>query len=192
VDVPGRAHVAIEVTTLRRVATGDLSAAELSAIRALCDEAWNDPVEPFTDEDWAHALGGVHVLVGDAGEMLSHGSVVPRTLRTGGVDLATGYVEAVATWLAHRRRGHGTAVMREITAYVDETFVLGALATGVPSFYERLGWVRWTGPTAVRVDGGERPTPEEDGAILVRFTPTSPDLDPAAPLSCDWRPGDVW
>jgi aminoglycoside 2'-N-acetyltransferase I len=42
------------------------------------------------------------------------------------------------------------------------------------------------------VDGGERRTPDEDGGVLVRLTPSSPDLDPAAPLSCDWRPGDVW
>ena len=36
-------------------------------------------------------------------------------------------------------------------------------------------------------------TPEEDGLVMVRRTPTTPsDLDLDAPISCDWRPGDVW
>jgi aminoglycoside 2'-N-acetyltransferase I len=35
-------------------------------------------------------------------------------------------------------------------------------------------------------------TPEEDGAVMVRMTPTTPELDLTAPISCDWRPGDVW
>jgi aminoglycoside 2'-N-acetyltransferase I len=44
----------------------------------------------------------------------------------------------------------------------------------------------------VLVDGDVRPTPEEDGAVLVRFTPSSPPLDVSGPISCDWRRGDVW
>jgi aminoglycoside 2'-N-acetyltransferase I len=180
------------MTSVRRVRSGDLTRDELAAIRALCDAAWAGPGDPFGDDDWQHGLGGVHVLVEDGGEILAHGSVVPRTLRTGEIDVATGYVEAVATWPAHRRRGHGTSVMREVTALVDGAFALGALCTSVPGFYERLGWTRWTGPTSVRVDGGERPTPEEDGGVLIRMTRSSPPLDPSAPISCDWRPGDVW
>ena len=35
-------------------------------------------------------------------------------------------------------------------------------------------------------------TPEEDGLVMA-CTPTTPsDLDLDAPISCDWRPGDVW
>jgi aminoglycoside 2'-N-acetyltransferase I len=180
------------MTSLRRVPTSDLTPEERDAIRALCDAAWGGPDQTFDDDDWQHALGGVHVLVQDAGEILAHASVVPRTLHTGGLDVATGYVEVVATWPAHQGRGHGTAVMREVNDHVDRSFALGALSTGVPAFYGRLGWIPWTGPTSVRVDGGERRTPDEDGGVLVRLTPSSPDLDPAAPLSCDWRPGDVW
>jgi aminoglycoside 2'-N-acetyltransferase I len=82
--------------------------------------------------------------------------------------------------------------MRALTAIVDEGFALGGLCTGLPAFYERLGWMRWTGPTSVRTEAGERPTPGEDGLVMVRLTPASPGLDPSAPISCDWRPGDVW
>ena len=180
------------MTSVRLAPAGDLTPGVLRAIRSLCDAAWADEDEAFGDEDWRHALGGLHAVLEDEGEIVAHGSVVPRTLRVGGVDTPTGYVEAVATLPNLRRRGYGSAVMRELTTYIDATYPLGALSTGVPSFYERLGWTRWMGPTSVLVDADIRPTPEEDGAILVRFTPTSPPLDPGGPISCDWREGDVW
>ena len=44
----------------------------------------------------------------------------------------------------------------------------------------------------MRTDDGDRRTPEEEGDILVLETPAWPGLDVTAPLSCDWRPGDVW
>ena len=66
------------------------------------------------------------------------------------------------------------------------------LGTGRHRFYERLGWQTWRGPTSVRAPEGMQRTPDEDGYILVLTTPSSPPLDPAAPISCDWRVGDVW
>jgi len=178
--------------SLRLVDTGDLTTDEVRAIRALCDAAWAVGDEAFGDEDWHHALGGVHAVCRDGGEIVAHGSAVPRTLRAGGVDVPTGYVEAVATLPGHRRRGHGSAVMRELTAHIDATYPLGALSTGVPAFYERFGWQLWSGPTSVLVGGVARRTPEEDGAVMVRFTPSAPPIDPSGPISCDWREGDVW
>ncbi len=82
--------------------------------------------------------------------------------------------------------------MREVDEYIDQTFQLGALGTGSFAFYERLGWVVWNGPTFVRTNSGVIRTGEEDGNVLVRLTPTSPKLDLSAPISCDWRSGDVW
>jgi len=35
-------------------------------------------------------------------------------------------------------------------------------------------------------------TPADDGYILVLPTPSSPHFDLTAPISCDWRRGDVW
>jgi aminoglycoside 2'-N-acetyltransferase I len=179
------------VTPVRLVATRDLTPGELHTIRALCDAAW--PNGHFGDDDWDHALGGMHAVYADDGEVVAHGSVVPRMLRADGVDVRTGYVEAVATLPGRQRRGFGSAVMRALTEHVDATYALGALCTGVePTFYERLGWRLWDGPTSVVVDGVVRRTPEEDGTVMVRFTRSSPSLDPSQPISCDWRAGDVW
>jgi aminoglycoside 2'-N-acetyltransferase I len=169
-----------------------LTAAELAAIRRLLDDAWADDPEPFDDDDWHHSIGGVHVVLEEDGAIVSHASVVARELETSGHRLPTGYVEAVATARAYRRRGRGSAVMRAVGEHVDRTFRLGALGTGLIAFYERLGWVAWRGPTFVRTASGPARTPEEDGYVLVRLTPSSPPLDLAAPISCDWRPGDAW
>jgi aminoglycoside 2'-N-acetyltransferase I len=83
--------------------------------------------------------------------------------------------------------------MRTATAFIDEHHELGALGTDLFDFYERLGWERWRGPLSVRIETGPVRTPEEDGFVMFRRTPATPsDLDPGEPLSCEWRPGDVW
>jgi aminoglycoside 2'-N-acetyltransferase I len=180
------------VAVVRRVASDELSPELVAVLRDLSTAAWADRSEAFTDQDWDHAVGGVHFILEEDGSIVAHTSVVDRELHTSGHHLPTGYVEAVATRPAHQRRGHGSALMREVGAYIDQTFHLGALDTGSPAFYEALGWVVWKGPTFVRTDAGLIRTSEEDGQVLVRLTPTTPDLDLSAPISCDWRPGDVW
>jgi aminoglycoside 2'-N-acetyltransferase I len=178
---------------LRRLATGDLTTPEITALRSLLVAAFgSDDHERFTDDDWAHAIGGTHFVLDLDGAIASHASVVEREIRVGGRPLRTGYVEAVATATASRGLGLGSIVMADVTAWIRERFELGALGTGRQRFYERLGWRRWTGPSLVRTPDGDRPTAEDDGFILVLSTPSSPPLDRAASITCDWRPGDVW
>jgi aminoglycoside 2'-N-acetyltransferase I len=179
--------------TIRLARTTDLTAAETATLRALFDAAWSAKDGEFSEDDWRSATGGVHILLEVEGRIRSHASIVDRVLETGGSALRTGYVEAVATWPVDQQRGHATSVMRAVGAFVHERFELGALDTGIDSFYERLGWERWRGPTAVRTERGVIGTPEEDGLVMVIRTATTPaDLDLDAPISCDWRPGDVW
>ena len=177
---------------VRRIASDELLSGEVAVLRNLFDAAWRDDADEFTGEDWDHAAGGIHFILEEGGAIVAHASVVERELHTGGHRLATGYAEAVATWPIHQGRGHGSALIREVDEYIDRAFQLGALDTGSPAFYERLGWVVWKGPTFVRTGSGLIRTAEEDGNVLVRLTPTSPELDLRAPISCDWRPGDVW
>lgn len=177
---------------VRRVESDDLRAEEIAALRDLFDAAWRNKDAEFTDEDLMHAFGGVHFIVEQEGRIVSHGSVIARELHTADHRLTTGYVEAVATLPSRQGRGHGSTVMRAIGEHIDQTFQLGALDTGIPGFYEPFGWFVWKGPTFVRMDVGREPTPDEDGSVLVHRTPTTPDIDPTAPLSCDRRPGDPW
>lgn len=176
--------------------TDQLDAAEINAIRALMTAAFgDDPDEAFDDDDWAHAIGGTHVLLDIDGELVAHASVVARELYIGGRPIRTGYVEAVATAPEHQGTGLGTAVMGEIAAVIADAYELGALGTGSHGFYERLGWQTWRGPSSVRAPEGDRRTPDEDGYIMVLRVPRTPDWLPEgldAPISCDWRLGDVW
>ena len=178
---------------LRRLTTEELSGSEVSAIRELMVAAFGtDDEERFTDDDWQHAIGGLHFVLDDAGEIISHASVVERELHVAGRPLRTGYVEAVATAPPSQGEGHGSRIMREVGSYIRDRFELGALGTGSHGFYQRLGWFAWRGPTLVRTARGEERTPTEDGDILVLTTPSTPALDNSSPISCDWRPGDVW
>jgi aminoglycoside 2'-N-acetyltransferase I len=176
---------------VRRLASDELLPKDVENLRWLFDAAWDDD-DAFTEEDWDHAMGGLHFLLEEEGAIVAHASVVERELHTSGHRLATGYVEALATSPLHQRRGYGSSVLREVNEYIDETFRLGALGTGGFSFYERQGWMVWKGLTFVRTDSGLVRTADEDGYVLVRLTPTSPALDLTAPISCEWRPGDVW
>jgi hypothetical protein len=83
--------------------------------------------------------------------------------------------------------------MEAVDAYIVAGFELGALGTGRHTFYQRLGWRTWLGPSSVRAPDGDQPTPDEDGDILVLETPSTPSpLDLTLPISCDPRPGDAW
>jgi aminoglycoside 2'-N-acetyltransferase I len=174
------------------VRTADLSEAEIRAIRRLLWAAFPPGDDGITEDDWQHALGGVHFLVELDGEIVAHAAIVERALEVAGQPLRTGYVEAVATKPSRQGRGLGTLVMLDFASHLDGAFELGALGTGSHHFYERLGWRTWRGPTSVRTKDGPRPTPGEDGYILVLTTAASPALDLESPISCDWRPGDAW
>ena len=179
--------------SLRRLPTSALTPIELAAIRTVIDEAFGDDEEErFTDADWDHAVGGMHFVLDLHGEIVAHASVVERLLEIDHRPVRTGYVEAVAVAPAHQGAGYGSSLMIDVTTWVADRFELGALGTGGHRFYERLGWQTWLGLSYVRAPDGVRRTPDEDGFILVLATPTSPPFRLTDPISCDWRPGDVW
>ena len=180
-------------SVVRLVRTPDLTPSELLGIRALLAAAFGDDEdERFTDDDWQHALRGMHFVLELDGALVGHAAVVERTLELDGRTLRTGYVEAVAVAPGLQGGGHGSVVMTAVTDWIRTRFELGALGTGRHGFYERLGWQTWQGPSSVRTPEGARRTPDEDGYIMVLATPASPPLDLTAPIACDWRPGDVW
>ena len=180
---------------IRRCSSDELTEGDTSRIRELLWAAFaEDEHGGFTEDDWIHAIGGTHFLAVDTdGTIVSHASVVERAIEVDGVPIHTGYVEAVATDPSRQRRGHGTAMMREVNHHVDVGFELGMLGTGSQPFYERLGWRTWQGPSSVRTPRGEERTPEEDGYLMYLRTRSTPaTLNDTSPISCEWRAGDVW
>ena len=174
---------------LHSAATDTLSSRFLHDIRMLLDTAF---AGDFTDEDWAHAIGGMHVWLIDSVGLIGHGSLVERTVVCSGQPLHVGYVEAVATAEAHRRKGYGTMVMKRLCELIRQRYELGALSTGTHGFYELLGWERWRGPTFVNGPRGRERTLEDDGGVMILRTSRSPVLDVTGHIVCDWREGDVW
>jgi aminoglycoside 2'-N-acetyltransferase I len=163
---------------IRVAATAELDTDTLAAIRALLEDVF---AGDFTEHDWHHCLGGVHALAYDGDRLVGHGSLVERRLSCDGQELRTGYVEGLGVLAAVRGRGFGAAVMRPLEERIRDGCALGALGAtdeAVP-FYERRGWVKWTGPT----------DPDGEGAVYV--LPVEP-IDLTGTLVADWREGDVW
>ncbi len=176
------------MTELRIAHTADLDTATRKAARALLDDVFDD----MTDDDWEHALGGVHALVWEGAELIGHASVIQRRLLNGGRALRTGYVEAVGVRADRRGRGHGAAMMDALERVVRGAYELGALgATDAGAvFYVPRGWQLWQGPSSALTPAGIKRTEEEDGCIYV--LPVEVPLDLSSELTCDWRDGDPW
>lgn len=174
---------------VRSFATGEATASDLRRIRELMDTAFEGE---FTEEDWTHTIGGLHVVVEDAENLMAHASVIQRTIEIAGRPFRTGYAEGVATAPDQQGRGFGSMAMREIGSVIRSRYEMGALATDRQPFYERLGWERWRGTTFVRTASGLRRTPGDDDAVMVlRFGP-SEHVDLSESISCQERPGDHW
>lgn len=177
------------MVTLHAAPTADLSASFLHDLRTLLDAAFDGD---FTDDDWAHALGGVHLWLMGPDGLIGHGSVVERNFVCSGQLLRVGYVEAVATAPAHQRQGHGSMLMARIGEWIGERYALGGLSTGTDAFYRTFGWEHWRGPTFVDGPHGRERTPDDDGGVMILRTSRSPRLDLDGEIVCDWRAGDVW
>lgn len=153
----------------------------------LCTAAYQeDFVEGFK------VLGpGVHVIGRLDGRIVSHAMWVDRLLQPGtSQPLRTAYVEAVATDPAFQGRGFATEVLERVAVEI-RNYELGGLSPARPSLYARLGWELWRGPLYIRTPTGRDSTPGESVMIL-RLERTPADLDLDAPLSAEWRIGELW
>lgn len=169
--------------------TADLDRATLQAARSLLDAAF---AGDFSDDDWDHALGGVHALAWDGDRLAGHASLVQRRLLHGGRALRAGYVEGVGVHPDQRRRGHAMALMEALERVLRGAYDLGALSATdqAAALYARRGWRRWQGPTSVLTPSGIARTEDDDDAVHV--LPLAVPLDLTGELTCDWRDGDVW
>jgi aminoglycoside 2'-N-acetyltransferase I len=174
---------------LERSTTAALPRSLLGALRELLELAY---LGDFSADDWAHALGGLHVLAWDGALLVGHGALVPRTLLTAGRAWHTGYVEAVAVRPSHRRRGLASAIMERLEEDLRANFELGALSPSddALALYRARGWQPWRGPTFASAGAHATRTPDEDGNVYVFVVRATPPFD--GELTCDARSGDPW
>lgn len=171
--------------------TAGLGTQRLAQLLDLFRACWADG--GFSTDDLAHALGGRHFLVEADGRVVSHASVVPRTLWLDDAIVQAGYVEAVATHPSRRREGLASRLVSAANAHIEAHYELGVLSTSAHALYERLGWRRWAGETWVREgDGTLTRTVDEDDGIMVLATARTAGLALDGRLACERRPGDAW
>lgn len=169
--------------------TEALSAPRLRELRAWLISAFDGD---FSDEDWRHTLGGVHVLIEDGHGIVSHGAIVPRSIACDGQVLRAGYVEAVATRADRRRQRQAGSVLEKLGEFLGRDYDIGVLSTSLPRVYTTFGWQCWRGRSFVQMPHARTRTPDDDRGIMVLRTPRTPCIDLAGDITADWRSGDVW
>jgi aminoglycoside 2'-N-acetyltransferase I len=173
---------------LQVIQSSALPDATRAAIVALCDRAYGREMASYLNAlpNPTHVIGSV------GGVIVSHAMWVTRAIQAGdGPPLRTAYVELVATEPAQQRRGYAAAVMRRLAASVAE-FDLAALcpSDAGAALYPALGWQYWRGPLFIRGPQALLATPDE--RVMILELPLTPHLDLDAPLSAEWREGELW
>ena len=176
----------VKVTTAH---TAYVEPAVLRAARALLDDVFSGEM---TDDDWEHALGGIHALAWEGDVLIGHASVIQRRLWLGGRALRTGYVEGVGVRADRRRRGVAGALLDEIERVIRGGYDLGALGTTdmARPFYEARGWQLWQGPV-IGADAARDRAHAGRRRRDLRAARVG-ELDVTAEITADWRDADVW
>ncbi|WP_326652806.1 MULTISPECIES: GNAT family N-acetyltransferase [unclassified Streptomyces] len=174
----------------RTAHTFELSPAELLDIRGLLTDAFDGD---FADADWDHALGGVHALYYEGGELVAHGSVIQRRVIHARRSLRIGYVEAMGVRADRRRRGLGGLVMDTLERVIDGAYEFGALSASDDgaALYRARGWQLWRGRIEALGPDGVVHLPDEEDSTYLRPAAARPLPEPSAALLFDWREGDV-
>jgi aminoglycoside 2'-N-acetyltransferase I len=179
---------------IRVVEREELSEDELASLLVWLEEAYGEG--RWRREHWTDLGPGPHAMLhGDDGSLLAHACVDWIPVEIDGRVLRAGYLEDVATRADARGKGFGTAVVTAVQREIERRAEIGFLATGEFPFYERLGWVRWSGPTSVReADGSVTSTAEDDDAIMGLLLPATPAwVAPTMPIRRPRRdPDEAW
>jgi len=172
--------------TLEVIPGDALSHYEVEEIVCLCSRAYEEPYAPYLQSfnDPVHVLGRIN------GNLVSHALWITRWMQIIGTQiLRTAYVEAVATEEAQRGKGYASGVMTCLAEQIQD-YGIGGLSPAQTTLYLRQGWEYWQGLLYARKDGQWLFVPDEVAMVL--RTPNTPPLDIHAPLSIEWREGEVW
>ena len=161
----------------------------LSELKELVGQAFGSK---FSNDDWRHGLGGVHIAVRDSGLLVAHAAIVPRRLYMGEKQFNCGYVETVATLPDRQCQGLGSMAMLEANSVIASQFEIGALSSSSKDFYRRFGWEDWQGPSYVLTNGKWVRSPSEDDGIMVLRVGSTSKLNLESRIACEERLGESW
>jgi aminoglycoside 2'-N-acetyltransferase I len=156
-------------------------------IVSLCNRAYEKDMgillETFLDA--THVLGYYNDL------LVCHALWVTRYLQVGtNPIMRTAYIEAVATEAKYRNRGFASCLMKYLIGEIQD-YELAALSPFSVQYYERLGWELWRGSLFIRTKDNLMPSLDGEEVMIFRL-PKTPVLDLNAPLSAEWREGELW
>lgn len=165
-----------------------LTTTHLQQLNALFIDAFE---QNFSDDDFEHLYGGIHIIASANTIIIGHAALIPRTIHIDGSPYQVGYIEGVAVASTYQRQGIGAQIMRQITDMAAHDFVVAMLSTGEHDFYARFGWQRFKGESYVDNHGTIERTADEDEGLMVLTNLTHLN-QPGIAWVCDWRTGDVW
>ena len=169
------------------VESAKISGALRREIVTLCNRAYEEELETLFETlgDATHLLGYCD------GVLVCHVLWVSRHLQAGsGPMMHTAYVELLATDPAYRNRGFAADIMRHLVGKIQD-YTLAGLSPFSVDYYARLGWELWRGPLFIRVNESLLPSAADEDVMIFRL-PKTPPLDLNAPLSAEWRDGELW
>jgi aminoglycoside 2'-N-acetyltransferase I len=153
----------------------------------LCNRAYEQDLESLLET----FVDATHILGYFDGALVSHALWVTRSLQAGTDPIMrTAYVEAVATDSKYRNRGFASSVMKHLIGEIQD-YDLAALSPFSVEYYGQLGWELWHGPLFIRKNNKLQPSPDDEEVMIFRL-PKTPTLDLNAPLSAEWREGELW
>lgn len=172
---------------MRVVPSRRISAKLRGEIISLCSRAYEEDMELLFETFAVES----HILGYYDGRLVSHALWVTRYLQEGtNPIMRTAYIEAVATDEPYRNRGFAKSILNHLIGEIQD-YDLAALSPFRVEYYRRLGWELWRGPRFVRTSEQLLASPADEEVMIFRL-PKTPALDLSAPLSAEWRTGELW
>ena len=174
---------------LKTARMGDLDSATRKAIVDLC-------VDAHKDSEFYNLFGYlrpdyVHVLAYREADLLGHAVISTRWIQPEGLPiLRSAYIDAVSVATAEQGKGIGKSLMQHLASVISDYEIAG-LETGVPAFYESVGWELWRGALAGRSTNGLIPTPDQTGVMILRL-PKTPALNLDGLLTIEDQIARIW
>ncbi len=168
---------------------GELDESTQKAAIDVCVDAFND--DQFYDLFRFLRPDPVRVLVYRDAQMIGHAVVSTRWLQPEGLPiLRCAYIDEVAVSKTEQGKGVGKAMMQHVASIITD-YEIAALETGVPAFYQTVGWQLWRGALAGRGKQGLIPTPQQRGIMILRL-PKTPLLNLDGLLTIEDQTERIW
>lgn len=167
--------------------TGELGEARLVELESFLKNVFGPGFDPAA---WVNCCGGTHILLYLNKNIVAHASLVFRHAKISGILHETMYLEAVAVNADQRKKQLGHSVMGIANFIIHESGRTGLLATSAVSFYRRLEWEEWIGPSFVFL--GEIQTEARPRGKIMYLPAAGASIDPNCPIAIAYREGDIW